>query len=102
MIIAKLDFEWDDHKAAINKKKHNGITFEEASSAFEDENAIIFDDPDHSEDENRFLLIGISSHLRLLVVCHCYRHKENVIRIISARKATKSETKQYVEINDGW
>ena len=72
-----------------------GIDFAEARSAFADEQAKIILDPDHSEDEDRFILIGLSLHLRLLVVCHCYREQNNSIRIISARKATKPESRQY-------
>ena len=75
-------------------KKH-GIDFAEAKSAFADEQAKIIPDPDHSEDEDRFILIGLSLHLKLLVVCHCYREQNNSIRIISARKATKPESRQY-------
>jgi hypothetical protein len=86
--------EWDIKKASSNKKKHD-INFEEAKTAFYDENALIIDDPDHSDDEERFILLGLSSVTRLLVVCHCYRKKDSVIRIISARKATKKESMQY-------
>ncbi len=95
-------FEWDENKAEKNLKKHKGITFEEAISAFDDENAILFDDPDHSEYEDRFILLGMSCRANLLIVCHCYRGDDNVIRIISARKATKSEADQYTEIIEGW
>lgn len=90
-----MDFVWDNAKAAINIKKH-GVSFEEASSVFYDEYALEIFDPDHSEDEDRFLLLGISSSLRLLVVCHCYRENDEFIRIISARKATKTEAKSYL------
>ncbi len=89
-----LRFEWDDRKAAANFKKH-GVRFEEAQSVFVDERAKLIDDPDHSEDEDRFVLLGLSSTLRLLLVCHCYRGEGNVIRIISARKAIARETKSY-------
>ena len=89
-----LRFEWDSRKAAENKKKH-GVSFEEAKTVFSDERARLMDDPDHSEDEERFILLGYSSALRLLVVCHCYRGEQGVIRIISARKATARETKYY-------
>jgi len=92
--MSELHFEWDPRKAAANAKKH-GVTFEEAKSAFSDERAKLIDDPDHSEDEDRFILLGLSGSLRLLVVCHCYRMEGNVIRIISARKATSEETKFY-------
>lgn len=92
--MSELHFEWDPRKAAANATKH-GVTFEEAKSAFSDERAKLIDDPDHSEDEDRFILLGLSGSLRLLVVCHCYRMDGNVIRIISARKATSEETKFY-------
>ena len=89
-----LHFEWDSRKADLNKRKH-GVSFEEARTVFLDENAKIIDDPDHSEDEDRFVLLGISSSMRLLLVCHCYREDDAVIRIISARKASARESKQY-------
>jgi len=92
--MSNLRFEWDERKAAANEKKH-GVSFEEARSVFFDEQARLIDDPDHSEDEERFILLGLSSVLRLLVVCHCYRSEGNVIRIISARKATALESKSY-------
>lgn len=87
-------FEWDDKKNRSNIVKH-GVSFEEASTVFYDENAILFDDPDHSEFEDRFLIIGISESLRICIVSHCYRGDNDVIRIISARKATQSETESY-------
>ncbi len=90
----ELRFDWDPAKAASNLKKH-GISFAEAKSAFADERAKIIPDPDHSVDEERFVLIGLSLKLRLLVVCHCYRERSGTIRIISARRATKTETRQY-------
>jgi uncharacterized DUF497 family protein len=93
--MSTLQFEWDERKAAANAKKH-GVTFDEAKSAFADERAKLIDDPDHSEDEERFVLLGFSSALRMLVVCHCYRSEGNVIRIISARKANASESKSYL------
>ena len=92
--MSTLRFEWDDRKAAANAKKH-GVSFEEAKSVFVDERAKLIDDPDHSEDEDRFVLLGLSSLLRLLLVCHCYRSESNVIRIISARKATAKESTSY-------
>ena len=91
--MISLRFEWDARKATANLKKH-GISFEEAKSVFFDERAKLIDDPDHSEDEDRFILLGLSHSLRIVVVCHCYRD-ENVIRIISARKATVRELKEY-------
>jgi uncharacterized DUF497 family protein len=92
--MSALHFEWDESKAAANAKKH-GVTFEEARSVFVDERAKLIDDPDHSEDEERFVLLGLSSTLRLLLVCHCYRSEGNAIRIISARKATAKESRSY-------
>ena len=89
-----LRFEWDDRKATANLKKH-GVSFDEARTAFFDEQARLIDDPDHSQDEKRFILLGLSNALRLLLVCHCYRSDEDVIRIISARKATARESKCY-------
>jgi uncharacterized protein len=92
--IEKLTFEWDKRKEKLNIKKH-GVSFEEARSAFYDENAIQYLDPDHSEEEERFILLGISYKLRALVVCHCVRESDIVIRIISARKADNGEEKEY-------
>jgi len=92
--MKKLIFEWDDTKNGTNQKKH-GVSFEEAQTVFFDESAIQFDDPDHSIDEERFLLLGFSQKLKVLVVCHCYRSDESIIRIISARKATQKEQKVY-------
>lgn len=89
-----MNFEWDENKARINLQKH-GVSFEEAQTVFYDENALLIDDPDHSEDEERFIILGLSAGARLLVVCHCYRESETVIRIISARKATRKETQYY-------
>ena len=90
-----IEFIWDEDKNKSNKKKH-GIFFDEASSVFYDEEAIEYFDPDHSDQEDRFLLLGMSAKLRLLVVCHCVREAD-IIRIISARKATRSEEKNYKE-----
>jgi len=89
-----LRFKWDPKKASSNEKKH-GVSFEEARTVFFDENAKLIDDPDHSEDEDRFVLLGLSSTLRVILVCHCYRDEGGVIRIISARKASSHESKQY-------
>jgi uncharacterized DUF497 family protein len=88
-----MEFVWDTSKAAANRKKHK-ISFEEAQTVFEDIEALRIYDPDHSEEE-RFLLLGLSSNLRMLVVCHCYRDNDEQIRIISARKATKTESLTY-------
>ena len=96
-----IHFEWDDAKASINKQKHD-ISFDEAATVFCDDNALLRDDPDHSEDEERFVILGLSEHAKLLVVCHCYRQSETVIRIISARKATKTESNQYQDYNRRW
>jgi uncharacterized protein len=92
--MVKFVFEWDDQKNAANKRKH-GISFEEAQTVFFDEKAIEFDDPDHSIQEERFILLGLSQSLKVLVVCHSYRSDEFKIRIISARKATKKERGVY-------
>ncbi len=92
-----ITFEWDENKNIINKKKHH-ITFEEAKTVFYDEEALVIDDPEHSQEEERFIIVGMSKSANLLVVCHCYRASETVIRIISARKATKTETKQYYQL----
>ena len=89
-----LRFEWDEKKNLLNRRKH-GVSFPEAQTVFHDEQAIVFDDPDHSADEARFLLLGLSLRLRVLLVCHCFRESESVIRIISARKATKTERAVY-------
>jgi uncharacterized protein len=89
-----LRIEWDPRKAALNSKKHK-VSFEDARSVFSDERAKLIDDPDHSEDEDRFVLLGMSSSLRVLVVAHCYRAEGHVIRIISARKATRDEEHDY-------
>lgn len=88
-------FDWDTNKDKINQEKH-GISFDEASSVFFDERALLFDDPEHSDDEERFLLLGISESANICIVCHCYRESDTVIRIISARKATKKEVDRYV------
>ena len=92
--MSNIRFEWDARKSSANKKKH-GISFEEARTVFFDENAKLINDPDHSEDEDRFVLLGVSSSLKVMLVCHCYREEGNVVRIISARKASPHESKQY-------
>ncbi len=94
--MKKLTFEWDNSKAESNLKKH-GVSFEEAKTIFDDDNARLILDPDHSNEEERFILLGMSYTLKVLTVVHCYRNNEGVIRIISARKSTKNETKQYKE-----
>ena len=88
-------FDWDENKNRINLEKH-GITFEEASTVFFDDRAILFDDPEHSIDEDRFLLLGMSETAKVCIVCHCYRESDTVIRIISAREATRKEEQRYV------
>jgi uncharacterized DUF497 family protein len=92
----EIRFDWDKEKAILNKRKH-GVSFEEAQTVFYDDHALEFFDPDHSENEDRFIMLGMSFAARILVVCHCVREKDTVIRIISARKATKHETKNYQE-----
>jgi uncharacterized DUF497 family protein len=94
--MSELRFDWDPKKDRTNQKKH-GVSFAEAKSAFSDERGLLRDDPDHSEDEDRFILLGMSSSLRLLVVCHCYRARGDVIRIISARKAEQLEQQDYFD-----
>ena len=89
-----IEFEWDDDKNKINSKKH-GISFEDAKSVFFDDDAILFEDPDHSIGEERFLIIGFSKIKKICIVSHCYREKNSIIRIISAREATKSEKNEY-------
>lgn len=89
-----LVFEWDEGKNTANRTRH-GVSFEEARSAFLDENGRILLDPDHSEEEDRFVLIGLSVLLGILVVCHCYREEESIVRIISARKADREEQQLY-------
>ena len=92
--MAELRFTWDEKKAIANRRKH-GVSFEEAQTVFFDENALRFFDPDHSQDEDRFIMLGISIKLRVLIVCHCFRENDSVIRIISARKADRREEKAY-------
>lgn len=91
-----IKFEWDKNKNEINKRKH-GLSFEEAKEVFGDDNAILFDDPDHSTEEDRFLIIGTTETEKVCIVSHCYRDNDNVIRLISARKATKNEKRIYQE-----
>lgn len=91
-----IKFEWDENKNQKNQFKHK-ISFEEAKTVFYDEEALVIDDPEHSKEEERFIILGFSNKTNLLVVCHCYRESDTVIRIISARRATKTEAKQYYE-----
>jgi uncharacterized protein len=90
----EIHFEWDEKKNRANQHKH-GVSFEEAETVFFDENAIQYFDPDHSQDEDRFIMLGISLKLRVLVVCHCFRAGDSIIRLISARRANKEEAKTY-------
>ena len=92
--MKNLNFSWDSRKNKQNIKKH-GVGFEEAQTVFYDPKAVQYYDPDHSDDEDRFILLGLSARLHILIVCHCYREKESLIRIISARKADKKERKSY-------
>ena len=89
-----LSFEWDERKNEINKVKHK-VSFEEAQTVFYDDRALLIDDPEHSQVEERFIILGMSARANLLIVCHCYRASDTVIRIISARKATKTESAYY-------
>ena len=92
--MSALRFEWDPKKAASNLRKHK-VSFDDAQTVFSDERALLINDPDHSEEEDRFVLLGLSSTMRLLVVVHCYRAADNVIRLISARKADAHERSLY-------
>ena len=89
-----IAFEWDETKNKFNVKKH-GVSFEEAELVFFDEHALLIADPDHSENEDRFLLLGLSAKLRLLMVCHCFEVEDGLIRIISCRKANRKEMSLY-------
>jgi uncharacterized protein len=92
--MSDIRFDWDEKKSRENKRRQ-GVSFEEAQTVFLDENAIRYYDPDHSQDEDRFIMLGMSIRLRVLVVCHCYRSDDKVIRIISARKADQKEEAAY-------
>ena len=93
--LGDMVFSWSEEKATSNAQKH-GVSFEEAATAFRDADAQLYDDKDHSEEE-RFILIGYSAMSRILLVCHCYREDGGIIRIISARKASRSERRLYEE-----
>ena len=95
-MVQNLKSEWDENKNEINQRKH-GISFDEVTSVFRDAFAIVFDDPDHSDNEERFLIIGASDERGIWLVSHCYRGQDQVIRIISARKATKTGSNIYEE-----
>lgn len=92
--MGNIKFAWDGRKAQSNIVKH-GVSFEEAQSVFLDENARLITDPDHSADEDRFLLLGYSFQSRCLIVSHCYRDSDSVVRLISARRATAREQQEY-------
>jgi uncharacterized DUF497 family protein len=94
--MRKLTFDWDKNKALSNQKKHK-VSFQEAKSIFYDQNARLIHDPEHSLSEDRYILLGMSSSLRLLIVCHCYQENEQVIRLISARLANSREHQEYGE-----
>ncbi|OEU80536.1 MAG: hypothetical protein BA873_06400 [Desulfobulbaceae bacterium C00003063] len=94
--MKELKFEWDKRKETMNVKKH-GVSFKDARTVFYDESAIQFYDPDHADQEDRFILLGLSLKPQVLVVCHCFRESETVVRIISARKADKDEERAYWE-----
>jgi uncharacterized protein len=89
-----LTFAWDERKAVANLNKH-GVSFDEARTVFSDEHARLIADPDNSNDEDRFIILGLSERTRMLVVCHCYRESDSIIRIITARKATRQEASNY-------
>jgi len=92
--MIEIRFLWDSQKNRENIRKH-GVDFEEARTVFYDPRAVQYYDPDHSKDEDRFILLGLSARLNVLIVCHCYREKDSIIRIISARKADKRERENY-------
>ena len=92
----EIRFEWDNAKASLNQKKHK-VTFDEAKTVFYDEFAVQFFDSDQASSEDRFVMLGLSSKLRILVVCHCERERSSIIRIVLARKATNKEAKYYWE-----
>ncbi len=92
--VANLRFDWNSRKSAANKRKH-GVSFEEARTVFYDDRALLIEDPENEDQEDRFVLLGISAALRTLVVCHCYREEDSLIRIISARKANRKERQDY-------
>lgn len=92
--MSQMRFAWDERRDAANQRKY-GVSSAEAATVFHDERALLVDDQDHSDAEDRFVVLGLSSALRMLVVCHCYRESDTVIRIISARRAGGSEADQY-------
>ena len=96
IIMDKIEFVWNEAKNKTNERKHE-ISFEEAQSVFLDEHARLIHDWEHSDEEDRFILLGMSKKFRILIVCHCYREQDKLIRLISARKASRKEQKQYEE-----
>ena len=94
--MAAIRIEWNERKNTLNLRKH-GISFDEAESVFADENALLLADPEHSKEEDRFILMGLGRSLRVLLVFHCYRRSDDVIRIFSARKASRAERDQYAQ-----
>ena len=98
--MSELSFIWDDDKNQLNQNKHDGIDFDEAKTVFYDDQARVIFDPKHSSNEDRFIILGLSNKLRLLIVCHCYRELDSTIRLISARKATKQEAETYEKKRD--
>ena len=98
-MMVYIQFVWDSPKARANERKH-GVSFEEAQTAFYDPAARVIDDPKHSQEEDRFILLGLSRALRVLLVCHCYREEDLQIRLISARKATRAEQTQYYRLEE--
>jgi uncharacterized protein len=94
VVATRLRLEWDPRKNAANVRRHH-VSFEEAATAFYDDDAILIDDPDHSKAEDRFVLLGLTPQLRLLVIPHCYRRGSDVIRIISAWRANRAEHRDY-------
>jgi uncharacterized DUF497 family protein len=98
--MKEIIFEWNSQKNASNKVAHK-ISFEEAQTVFYDENARVIHDVKHSDEENRFIILGYSYKANLLIVCHCYRNRDEIVRIISARKANKTESIQYLSFNKG-
>lgn len=92
--MSRIRFDWDQRKSRTNESKH-GVSFREAQSVFYDESALLIPDPDHSQDEDRFVLLGVSAIARVLIVCHCYRESNEIVRIISARRANRTEQASY-------
>jgi uncharacterized DUF497 family protein len=96
MAVSRIRFKWDDRKDAANRRKH-GVSFAEAETVFYDDRALLIDDPEHSVTEDRFILLGMSSAARMLLICHCYREADDLIRIISARRPSNRESEAYYQ-----